>query len=206
MRTQSFALAVLVCAVVTGCATAPPGPTATAGPAPEDAAAFYPLTVGWKWAYRVTQNGEDLLATYAVVERHGDTAVVQAGLDQLSYSVLPDGLRRSNEFVIKSPVRQGTSWPIAGGEARVSAVGRTVTVPAGTFPGCATIEEMRSDPQRVVRTVYAPRVGPVEIEVLVASASGGAFETAMHAQLLGMTRPGEDPLGAPEGASRPPIR
>jgi hypothetical protein len=106
---------------------------------------------------------------------------------------------------VKSPVQAGTRWAISGGEAKVSVVARTVTVPAGTFPNCATVEEVRSDPQRVVRTVYAPGVGPIDIEVQVQGASGGAFETAMHASLVGVTRPGEDPLGAPEGANGPPV-
>jgi hypothetical protein len=194
------------CIVVASCATTTPRP-APAGPPPEDAAAFYPLATGWKWAYRVDRAGDTLLATYAVTERQGDVAVVQAGDERLSYAVLPEGIaRQPGDFIVKNPVHAGTRWNIAGGEAKVSAVARTVTVPAGTFPNCATVEEVRRDPERVVRTVYAPGVGPIQIEVQVQSASGGAFETAMRASLVGVTRPGEDPLGAPEGAAGPPVR
>jgi hypothetical protein len=70
-----------------------------------------------------------------------------------------------------------------------------VSVPAGTFPGCATIEESRTNPDRITRTVYCVGVGPVSIEVQVHDPLSGAFRTEMRAALLGVTRPGEDPLG-----------
>ena len=192
-------------AVLTGCATTSATP-ASGGPPPEEAAAYYPFTAGWKWAYDVEREGDRMLATTSVLERSGDTAIVQAGDQRLSYALSPEGIARRDglrvtDFLLRSPIRAGASWPIEGGEAKVAAVGKTLTVPGGTFSGCATIEENRTNPQRVTRTVYCAGVGPVSIEVQVHDPLRGQFHTEMRATLLGVTRPGEDPLGIPEGAS-----
>jgi hypothetical protein len=202
-------LPLLLCALALGCATTPTAPSsAPAAPPPEDAAAYYPLAPGWKWAYTIERGGDRMLATYAVLERIAETAIVKAGEERLTYVVMPDGVARREglnvgDYLLKTPVRAGASWPLAGGEAHVVAVGRTVTVPAGTFPSCATVEESRSSPQRVVRTVYAAGVGPVMLEVQVHDPATGQFVTETRAQLLGVTRPGEDPLGPAEGVSVP---
>jgi hypothetical protein len=197
-------------AVLVGCASSgTPAPSAAAGPPPEDAAAYFPLTAGWKWAYQVEKDGDKILATYAVLERMTDTAIVQTGQDRLVYAVLPQGIARREglgvgDFLLKTPIRAGATWAVSGGEAKVVTVGRSVTVPAGTFPACATIEETRTDPPRVIRTVYAAGVGPVSLEVQAQDAESGQFRSAMRAALVGVTRPGEDPLGAAEGHSGPP--
>jgi hypothetical protein len=191
-----------------GCATAP-APSRLDGPPPEEAAAYYPFSAGWKWAYDVEREGQRMLATTAVMEAIGDTAIVQAGEQKLSYALSPEGIARRDglrtaDFLLKTPIRAGASWPIEGGEARVALVGKTVTVPGGTFSNCATIEENRTNPQRINRTVYCAGVGPVSIEVQVHDPLSGAFRPEMRATLLGVTRPGEDPLGVPEGVSGPP--
>jgi hypothetical protein len=191
-----------------GCATAA-APPRLDGPPPEEAAAYYPFSAGWKWAYDVEREGQRMLATTAVMEATGDTAIVQAGEHKLSYALSPEGIARRDglrtaDFLLKTPIRAGAAWPIEGGEARVAVVGKTVTVPGGTFSNCATIEENRTNPQRINRTVYCAGVGPVSIEVQVHDPLSGAFRPEMRATLLGVTRPGEDPLGVPEGVSGPP--
>jgi hypothetical protein len=189
-----------------GCATAP-GAKPSAGPPPEDAAAYYPFSAGWKWAYDVEREGQTLLATTSVTERSGDTAIVQAGDQRLSYELRPEGISRreglrTSDFLLRNPIRVGASWPIEGGQAKVAEVGKVVTVPGGTFPNCATVEESRTNPDRVTRTVYCADVGPVSVELKVHDPLSGTFKTEMRATLLGVTRPGEDPVGIPEGASQ----
>jgi hypothetical protein len=189
-----------------GCATTASPGTTDARP-PEDAAAYYPFSAGWKWAYDVERDGQTMLATTAVAERAGDTAIVQAGDQRISYALGPEGIARreglrTSDFLLRSPIRAGASWPIEGGQAKVAEVGKVVTVPGGTFPNCATVEENRTNPDRVTRTVYCANVGPVSIEVQVHDPLSGAYKTEMRATLLGVTRPGEDPLGMPEGSSR----
>jgi hypothetical protein len=193
-------LAVGTLGALLGCATAPAaGPEAQSRP-PEEASAYYPFSTGWKWAYSVEREGETLLATYAVTERTSDTAIVQAGEQRLSYALVPEGIvrregLRSTDYVLRTPIRAGASWSLEGGKAQVASVDKVVSVPAGTFPGCATIEESRTNPDRITRTVYCVGVGPVSIEVQVHDPLSGAFRTEMRAALLGVTRPGEDPLG-----------
>jgi hypothetical protein len=187
--------------LMAGCATAPTAPGKVEGPPPEDPAAYYPFATGWKWAYDVDREGESMLATYSVLQKTEDTAIVEAGGQKLSYALGPEGIARrdglrSTDFLLRRPIRAGTTWPIEEGQAKVVSTGETVTVPGGTFPQCATIEESRTNPQRLTRTVYCAGVGPVSIEVQVHDPLSGAFKTQMRAHLLGVTRPGEDPLGA----------
>jgi hypothetical protein len=173
---------------------------APSGPPPEDAAAYYPLLPGWKWAYDVEKGSERILAVYAVTEKNGDTVVIQTGEERMNYALFSEGIARRDglaigDYILKSPIRPGADWPIAGGRAKIASVGRTVTVAAGTFTNCATVEESRTDPLRVIRTTYAPGVGPVTLEYQVHDAASGQFTMVMRASLRGMTRPGEDALG-----------
>jgi hypothetical protein len=189
------------------CANAP-APTAAARSAPtEEAQEYYPLQTGWKWAYDVERGGERILAVTAVQERRPNAALLQAGGETLRYDIGPAGIARaalpglesakratSTDFLIKNPVRPGNSWPIEGGTATITGVGRSVTVAAGTFDNCVVVEEARSGPPRLVRTTYAPGVGPVALESLVQVPGRGSYETTLRASLRGVTRPGEDPL------------
>lgn len=186
-----------------GCASTPSVPNPPIVPQPTEASAYYPLAPGWRWAYDVEKGADKILATYVVLERLADTVIVQAGEEHLAYALLPEGIARREgmnigDFLLKTPIRAGASWPIAGGQAKVVSVGETVTVPGGTFANCAVIEENRSDPPRVLRTSYAAGVGPVALEQQVHDRTTGRYEVALRAKLIGVTRPGEDPLGAPE--------
>lgn len=199
-----------------GCASSPAAAgRSAAGPPPESAIDYYPLALGWRWAYQLEKGGERMLAMYGVLERIEDTAVVQAGDERIAYAILPEGIARRDglrvgDFVLKNPIRAGASWPIEGGQARVTAVGLTVSTPAGKFENAATIEETRTNPERVVRTTYAAGVGPVQVEMLVHDAAAGVLEVTLRASLVGVTRPGEDPLGAPPSGAgtggQPPPR
>jgi hypothetical protein len=130
--------------------------------------------------------------------------VIEAGEDRLVYSVTAEGIARRapdgggpGDFLLRTPITTGATWPISGGTARVIATGKTIEVPAGTFPGCAIVEESRGSPPRIVRTTYAAGVGPVALEVQEHDPARGAFVVTMKARLRGVTRPGEDPFGAP---------
>jgi hypothetical protein len=204
--------ALVVTAATAGCATAPAGPTQPDAPPPEQAAAYYPFSPGWRWAYDVQREGEaSMIATTAVEMATEDSAIVQSGEQRLSYALMPEGIARrdglrTTDFLLRTPIRAGASWPIEGGEARVTTVGKVVTVPGGTFGNCATVEESRTNPRRITRTVYCAGVGPVSVEIQVHDPLSGAFKSEMRATLLGLTRPGQDPLGAAEGTSGPPPR
>jgi hypothetical protein len=185
-----------------GCAGSKPATSGPRPPPPEDAREFYPLEMGWKWAYEIEKGGEHILAVYAVVGRQGSVATLQAGEERIVYTVLPEGIARrapgsdspGGDFLLRSPVRAGAQWPIDGGTATVAAAGKQVDVPAGSYPDCIVVEESRTDPPRLVRTTYAPGVGPVAIEFLVHDPASAQFQTALRASLRGATPPGKDPL------------
>src|ERR1700744_800197 len=71
---------------------------------------FCPLGPGWKWAYDVEKDGMTILAAYSVIERVGDTAVIQAGDERLTYAVTPEGIAQKEagtlgDYIIKGPLR-----------------------------------------------------------------------------------------------------
>jgi hypothetical protein len=82
-------------------------------------------------------------------------------------------------------------------------VGQDVTVPAGTYDDCAVVEEVRTNPDRVLRTTYAAGVGPIALEYQVSNPETRKFDVVLRARLLGLTRPGEDPLGNEPTSSLP---
>jgi hypothetical protein len=182
------------CGTSGGAAAAPAAPRGSLV-----AADLYPLDLGWKWAYDLEKDGQTMLAMYAVLERSPDTAVVQGGEERLTYAISPEGIAQKDgpivgDFVVKNPIRVGGEWPVAGGRARIAAVGQTVTVTAGKFDDCVTVETTRADPVRSVRTTFAPGVGPVMIELRIAV--GGELTTVTRATLRALTRPGQDPLAS----------
>ena len=178
-----------------GCAT-PPTSSNDVRPRPNlTAADFYPLTPGWKWAYDVERDGINILATYAVVERTGDTAVVQAGDEKLTYVITPQGIAQveggaPGDFVIKNPVAPGAEWPVSGGKARIDSVTADFRLDSGEhYLGCIVVEVTRTDPVRITRTTFAPDLGPVALEVQVQD--GPKFVTTTRARLRAVTRPGD---------------
>jgi hypothetical protein len=189
------ALSVAALAVAAGCAGGSGGAGANGPRRNLTATDYYPLARGWKWAYDLEKDGQKILAVYAVLERSGDTAIVQAGEDRLSYAITPDGIAQKEggalgDYVIKNPVAVGTEWRVAGGTAKVVAFTNDVTVEAGHFNDCAVVEVTRSDPVRLARTTFAPDIGPISIEFQIQD--GTRFVTSTRASLRSVTKPGED--------------
>jgi hypothetical protein len=163
------------------------------------AADYYPLAEGWKWAYDLERDGDKILAIYSVVDRTADGATVMTGTERLSYSIRPEGIAQLDasgvgDLVLKNPMTKDETWPVSGGgTARVVSTTDEVDVDAGHFYDCAVVEVTRADPPRLVRTVFAPDVGPVVIEVQVQQ--NGKYVTTTRARLRSSTKPGDDPFG-----------
>ena len=160
---------------------------------------YYPLAEGWKWAYDLEQDGQKILGIYSVIERSADGATIIAGDQRMTYAVSPQGLAQMDangvgDFVLKNPIKKDATWPVSGGTARVVSTTEEVTVDAGHFYDCAVVEVTRADPPRIARTIFAPDVGPVVIEVQVQQ--DGKYVVATRARLRSTTKPGEDPFGA----------
>jgi hypothetical protein len=184
----------LLSAIAGACASSS-NPSASAPRKNLTAADYYPLANGWKWAYDVEKDGMNILATYVVLERVGDVAAVQAGDERLTYAITAEGVAQKDDgtvgdYVIKNPLTLGAEWPVAGGRAKIVAVDQEVTVePAGKFDGCVVVEVTRTDPVRIVRTTYAPDIGPIALELQVQD--GQRFLTSTRARLRAVTKPGE---------------
>ena len=195
MRSLVAVVVVAVGCLVLGCATEGAAPNDIKPRANLTAADFYPLAPGWKWAYDVEKDGINILATYAVVERTGDTAVVQTGDEKLTYAVTPDGIVQKDggmlgDYVIKNPVKAGAEWAVEGGRAHLASVTADFKLDSGEhYFGCIVIEVTRTDPVRVTRTTFAPDLGPVMLEVQVQD--GAKFTTITRARLRAVTRPGD---------------
>jgi hypothetical protein len=196
-RTLGLALAALLLGGF-GCATTDTGAAAHVPRIGLTAADYYPLAEGWKWAYDLEKDGEKILGIYAVVERTADGATILAGTEKLTYSVTPQGIAQMDsagvgDFVLKNPLTKDATWPVSGGTARVVSMTAEVTAEAGHFYDCAIVEVTRADPPRLVRTTFAPDVGPIVIEVQVQE--NGKYVVTTRARLRSATKPGDDPFG-----------
>jgi hypothetical protein len=198
MRSAFNRAVVVVALLASGCATQGGSPNDIKPRANLTAADFYPLAPGWKWAYDVEKDGLNILATYAVLERTGDTAVVQAGDEKLTYAVTPEGIAQKDggmlgDYVIKNPVQAGAEWAVEGGRAHIASVTADFKLDSGEhYLGCIVVEVTRTDPVRVIRTTFAPDLGPVLLEMQLQEA--GRFTTVTRAHLRAVTRPTDAPL------------
>jgi hypothetical protein len=198
---------VALAALTLSCATSGGGGPKHVPRTGHKAADYYPLAEGWKWAYDLEKDGEKILLIYAVTESTPEGATVTMGSERLSYAVTPDGIAQADasgvgDFVLKNPLTKGATWPVAGGTATVISTDEEVTVEAGHFYDCALIEVVRSDPQRITRTTFAPDIGPVTLEQQVQQ-EGGKYAVTTRARLRSVTKPGEDIFGTSTPAKEP---
>jgi hypothetical protein len=193
MRRAVLFVWMLAVVAVGGCATSGTSANEIRPRANLAAADFYPLTPGWKWAYDVEREGQNILATYAVIDRTGEIATVQAGEDRLTYAVNAQGIAQADagitgDFVIKNPVAQGAEWAVANGQARIVSTNADFKLDSGEhYLGCIVVEVTRTEPVRITRTTFAPDLGPVALEMQVQD--GPRFVTTTRARLRAVTRP-----------------
>lgn len=173
--------------VLAACAPAPP-PVVTAEVPPTafdsgtDLERLFPLVDGNLWHYD-TELGDGergrLVVRAARASPEGGTLTTGGDARRVRFTaegVLLAGAT-GDVFVLKGPLTVGATWRGEhGGITEVSAVGRQVTVPAGTFEGCVDVVERRGGdrPMQVV-TTYCPDVGMVELE----ASAGEQVERAM---------------------------
>jgi hypothetical protein len=140
---------------------------------------LYPMRMGSIWTYDV-DTGQDLatLAITRVTANDGRHVEVSSGGDPIRYELKPEGLFRSDRagYLLKPPFAKGATWEAGGGaKAEITATDRSMETMAGAFTGCLEVNETGGANGKVVRTVYCPDVGPVEIE------------SSMHMGLSGQT-------------------
>jgi hypothetical protein len=128
---------------------------------------MYPLREGSVWTYDVdTGEGLPVLAITRVTRRDGQRVEVTSGSTPIYYEQRPDGLYRVDRqaYSLKAPLAEGARWDAGGGATAEVAAVRAVETLAGTFQGCIEVRETGGSAGKVVRTVYCPDVGPVEVE------------------------------------------
>lgn len=138
---------------------------------------LYPLRAGSVWTYDVdTGQGLPTLGVTRVLSADGSHAQVASGGDPIPYELREDGLYRADRgaFVLREPIQVGRTWDAGGGAtAQVRDVVKTVSTPAGDFRGCVEVVEQGGEAGKVVRTVFCPDVGPVELESSIALPTSG---------------------------------
>jgi hypothetical protein len=165
-----LAYATLVALCCSVCLTACHGARPAAGPGGDRLTAerLYPLRAGSVWTYDVdTGDGPPTLAITRVTASADGKAEVSSGGAPIHYEQRADGLYRTDGelYVLKLPLRVGATWDAGQGvTAEVLDVEKRVSTPAGEFSGCVEVRESAGPGQKVVRTVFCPDVGPVEVE------------------------------------------
>ena len=129
---------------------------------------LYPMRAGSVWTYDVeTGQGTPILAITRVTTHEGANVDISSGGDPIRYEVRPEGLYRSDRegFLLKPPFTKGASWDAGGGAtAEIVATDLSPATMAGPFTQCIEVSETGGTGGKVVRTVYCPDVGPVEVE------------------------------------------
>jgi hypothetical protein len=166
-------LAQFLIAACLGCASACLASCATTAAKPAAAGdrlavdRLYPLREGSVWTYDVdTGEGLPILAITRVTRRDGERVEVTSGSAPIYYEQRADGLYRVDRqaYVLKAPLAPGAHWEAGGGStAKVTAI-RAIETAAGTFQDCVEVRETGGSAGKLVRTVYCPDVGPVEVE------------------------------------------
>ncbi len=177
--------------VLTGCGAAPETPVApgwsrqpdglkgvTSGSAAER---FFPLVDGNAYHYETISLGDEAKSSggmlMARVHRSSPTSGelrLPSGTRHIEYAndgVVSVSTTGGRTYVLKVPLVASSIWPGEhGGQTRITAVDVAVTVPAGSYSGCLTTEELRGgdSPMRVT-TTYCPDIGIVALEAQAGS-------------------------------------
>ena len=175
-RSGGCAALVLLALVVGGCHASRP---AAASGDRLSVDRLYPLRAGSVWTYDVdTGDGSaPTLAITRVTKSAGGKAEVSSGGAPIEYEQRPDGLYRGDRgiYVFKLPLRPGATWETSGGaSAQVVTLDKQLETPAGPFAGCVEVLESGGSVPKLVRTVFCPDVGPVEVESSVALPVAGS--------------------------------
>ncbi len=142
-------------------------------------AIYFPLAEGNRWVYESSEGTPDAPAveSWQVVRQAANAFVVEihqpsfnsaTGVEEV-FVATPAGVGRravepaaaQPQFFLKAPFVVGTKWETPDGQYEISAVDKTVTVPAGTFTNCLEVTHTSLGDAITVISHYAPGVGMV---------------------------------------------
>ncbi|NOZ86350.1 MAG: hypothetical protein GXP49_08780 [Deltaproteobacteria bacterium] len=132
---------------------------------------YYPLRIGNTWTYEVNTLGEKTEQVITVDRKDGKFFHLSGGAGGLIYRD-GYGIRDMHRYILRFPVKLGGNWesilsPDSIEYYEVTAVGKKVSVPAGSFDGCVEVLSKHSIDKTktlVNRMTFAPGVGLVKIE------------------------------------------
>lgn len=169
MNRRSF---LALAALLAGCASAQ-RPAARRGP--PTSRDWMPLRAGAAWSYDVQTGigGDTVLSTLAVVRVDGSRYLVRGGTRTETYEFRPDGVVREGEYILKDPVRAGTSWTgREGATVTIRGVEPTRRVGDATYREVVEVERTNPATRITTTTWFALDVGVVEIHARTQSSLG----------------------------------
>jgi len=133
---------------------------------------FLPLKNETVFSYEtyIEETNERGLAVMEVSRPRDTLAELRiAGQVKRRYHITPEGIQTSTGgYALKAPLSVGAEWQGDDGKVRVTAMDRSVTVPAGQFSGCLeTVEavQLAATATRKTTTVYCPGVGITVLQI-----------------------------------------
>lgn len=131
---------------------------------------YFPLRVGASWKYKIysyiTRRSKNF--ERKIIQQKGPKFLDNA---KAVYSYDTYGLREGLRYLLKYPLKVGNRWLSVVGVTTIeryliTSVGRTVSVPAGTFKNCIVVRSRQKvDRQRSLEAMFyfAPKVGFIKI-------------------------------------------
>ena len=131
---------------------------------------YFPIVHDHRWVYDATNDDgvhDTLIVRARRVSASGGELVTPRGTRRIVYTPEGVGLVDRAAFVLKEPLRVGTTWRGGhGGVSRIERVGATITSFSGRFVDCVvTIGERGGDVRVTYTTTFCPDVGIVILEV-----------------------------------------
>ncbi len=144
---------------------------------------YFPLAIGNRWVYESGEHSgaSSVVESWEVMRQEQNAFVLQITLDNDNLSSVeeffvptPTGIGHLTHpphsqgtedgeplFVLRAPLTVGATWDNEDGRYEVTAVQKTVTVPAGTFQNCVEVTHHSKSGRVTIVTLYAPGVGVV---------------------------------------------
>lgn len=137
-------------------------------------AAYFPLVVGTKWIYEAVVLGSGKRLEINMVRESGGVFEDSTGA---RFAVDGDGVRDERRYLLKGPLRPGTSWRNVVSVSAVEryeilSAGASCASPAGRWSECVVVESrIRGDGDDVLvnELTFAPGVGLVSTATVLES-------------------------------------
>ncbi len=128
---------------------------------------YLPLVHDTVFAYETSSEatGETGVLMMSIARPRPDLAEVNIAGRIQRLDLVADGIRHATGgYLLKAPLTLGARYKGQFGEVRITALDRSVDVPAGKFSACLeTVEETSSPTAKRATTIFCPEVGIVSL-------------------------------------------